>query len=58
MKKTYKAPLSSAVRLTWEGMMAQSLQIGGDSKVTEESQVLSNGQGWSSDNWSCTDDEE
>lgn len=58
MKKTYSTPSSSAVSLTYEGMMAQSLQIGGDSKVTDESQVLSNGQGWSSDNWSCADDEE
>lgn len=58
MKKSYTAPSASVVNLTWEGMMAQSLQIGGDSKVTNEDQVLSNGQGWSSENWSNADCEE
>ena len=50
-------PSSTLVKLVTEGMMAQSLQIGGDSKVTEESQVLSNEQGWSCDNWTATDED-
>lgn len=57
MKKSYMTPSSTLVKLVTEGMMAQSLQIGGDSKVTDESQVLSNGQGWSCDNWTATDED-
>ena len=57
MKKTYSKPSSTIINFTSEGMMAQSLAIGGDSTVTSEDQVLSNGQGWSSDNWTADDED-
>lgn len=57
MRKTYSAPIATIVDLTCEGMMAQSLEIGGSTTVTDENQVLSNGQGWSSDNWTGDDEE-
>ena len=57
MRKTYSAPIATIVDLTCEGMMAQSLEIGGSTTVTNENQVLSNGQGWSSDNWTGDDEE-
>lgn len=56
MKKTYMAPSSALINLVVEGMMAQSLEIGGSTTVTDEDQVLSNGQGWSSDNWTADED--
>lgn len=57
MKKTYSKPSSTIINFACEGMMAQSLAIGGDTTVTDESQVLSNGQGWSSDNWTADDED-
>lgn len=57
MKKTYSKPTSTIINFTCEGMMAQSLAIGGDTTVTNEDQVLSNGQGWSSDNWTADDED-
>lgn len=57
MKKTYSKPTSTIINFACEGMMAQSLAIGGDTTVTNEDQVLSNGQGWSSDNWTADDED-
>lgn len=57
MKKLYIIPSSTRINLVVEGMMAQSLAIGGDTTVTDENQVLSNGQGWSSDNWTANDED-
>lgn len=57
MKKSYIIPFSTRINLVVEGMMAQSLAIGGDTTVTDENQVLSNGQGWSSDNWTANDED-
>ena len=57
MKKAYSKPSSSVINFTCEGMMAQSIAIGGDSTVTNENQVLSNGYGWSADNWTAQDED-
>lgn len=65
MKAIYKSPASTAVRLRTEGMMAQSLQIGGSTdetsgetnKVNTETQVLSNDRKNSSSGvWKWMDD--
>ena len=58
MKKSYIIPSSTCINLVVEGMMAQSLAIGGtdSTTVTDENQVLSNGQGWSCSNWTADED--
>lgn len=64
MKKTYIIPQALIVDIMSEGMMAASLSIGStDSegsteKITDDSQWLSNRNGWSSNNWSETGDED
>lgn len=59
MKKTYITPSATLIRLTTEGMMAQSLDYStSDTEhVTEEGNILSTGKGWSSDNWTSTDED-
>ncbi len=51
MKKQYITPSTQAVELLAEGMMAVSLQYGGSTTVSNESDVLSNERAWSSSNW-------
>lgn len=58
MKKTYSAPSAVAINLIAEGMMAASekIQYSSDETVKDENLILSNGKGWSSDNWSADED--
>lgn len=58
MKKTYSAPSAVAINLIAEGMMATSekIQYSSDETVKNENLILSNGKGWSSDNWSADED--
>ncbi len=58
MKKTYSAPSAVAINLIAEGMMAASekIQYSSDETVKNENLILSNGKGWSSDNWSADED--
>jgi hypothetical protein len=56
-KKTYLTPRSTAIHLLSEGMVAASpLQINSDAEKKNEQ--LTSRQGWSSDNWTNSDDEE
>ncbi len=58
MKKKYIAPQSTEVNLFTESLMmsASNIKLGVDSdKVTSDN--WSNKQGWSSDNWSESDEE-
>lgn len=59
MKKTYSAPSAMAISLIAEGMMAASDKINynSDETVKNENLILSNGKGWSSDNWTATDED-
>lgn len=59
MKKTYSAPSAMAINLIAEGMMAASDKINynPDETVKNENLILSNGKGWSSDNWTATDED-
>ena len=59
MKKTYSAPSAMAINLIAEGMMAASDKINynSDETVKNENLILSNGKGWSSDNWTATDED-
>ena len=59
MKKTYSAPSAVAINLIAEGMMAASDKINytSDETVKNENLILSNGKGWSSDNWSAADED-
>lgn len=59
MKKTYSAPTAMAINLIAEGMMAASDKINynSDETVKNENLILSNGKGWSSDNWSAADED-
>lgn len=57
MKKTYLAPSTTATLIRFEGMLAASIKVGGDSKVTDENQVLSNDRLWDSSNWSDMEEE-
>lgn len=59
MKKTYSAPSAMAINLIAEGMMAASDKINynSDETVKNENLILSNGKGWSSDNWSAADED-
>lgn len=61
MRKKYTMPAAAAVALHCEGMMAQSLKIGGASesdKVSSEGQVLSNDRegGYNSSLWGAMDE--
>lgn len=58
MKKTYSAPSAVTINLIAEGMMAASekIQYSSDETVKNENLILSNGKGWSSDNWSADED--
>lgn len=60
MKKTYSAPSAMAINLIAEGMMAASnesqIQYTSDETVDNESNILSNGKGWSSESWSTDED--
>lgn len=57
MKKTYSAPSAVAINLIAEGMMAASnesqIKYNSDETVNNESNILSNGKGWSSESWSA-----
>ncbi len=61
MKKTYSAPSAVAINLIVEGMMAASnesqIKYTSGEIVDIESNILSNGKGWSSDNWSAADED-
>lgn len=59
MKKQYSAPALSVIALDMEqGVLSVSLEIGTGSKVTEEGQVLSTGDGgWDSSNWAPAEPE-
>lgn len=57
MKKTYIAPTAVQINFVTEGMMAQSIGYSNTETVTNEADVLSNGKGWSSDNWSAADED-
>ena len=59
MKKTYSAPSAMAINLIAEGMMAASDKINynSDETVKNENLILSNGKGWSSDNWTAADED-
>lgn len=59
MKKTYSAPSAVAINLIAEGMMAASDKINynSDETVKNENLILSNGKGWSSDNWTAADED-
>lgn len=60
MKKTYSAPTAMAINLIAEGMMAASneskIKYNSDETVNNESNILSNGKGWSSESWSADED--
>lgn len=57
MKKTYIKPQAQAVSLFTEDALLSLSSVGVDqSKETDE--VFSNEKGWSSDNWSATEDED
>lgn len=60
MKKTYSAPSAMAINLIAEGMMAASnesqIKYTSDETVDNESYILSNGKGWSSESWSTDED--
>ncbi len=60
MKKTYSAPSAVAINLIAEGMMAASnesqIKYNSDETVNNESNILSNGKGWSSESWSADED--
>ena len=60
MKKTYSAPSAMAINLIAEGMMAASnesqIKYTSDETVNNESNILSNGKGWSSESWSADED--
>ena len=58
MKKKYIAPQSTEVNLFTESLMmsASNINMGVDSSK-ETSDKWSNKQGWSSDNWSESDEE-
>lgn len=57
MKKTYIAPTAVQINFVTEGMMAQSIGYSSTETVTNEADVLSNGKGWSSDNWTAADED-
>lgn len=57
MKKTYIAPTAVQINFVTEGMMAQSIGYSNTETVTNEADVLSNGKGWSSDNWTAADED-
>lgn len=60
MKKTYSAPSAMAINLIAEGMMAASNESQiqySDETVKNENLILSNGKGWSSDNWTAADED-
>lgn len=52
MKKTYIAPAATALRVQTTQVLAGSMKYGGTSTIGEESSVLSDRLGWSSDDWS------
>lgn len=60
MKKTYSAPSAMAINLIAEGMMAASnesqIKYTSDETVNNESNILSNSKGWSSESWSTDED--
>lgn len=58
MKKIYSAPSAVAINLVAEGMMAASNESQiqySDESVKNESQILSNGNGWDSSSWTDED---
>lgn len=59
MKKTYSKPQAQAVSLfTEEALLSLSTEgLKVDTSKTADTQ-FSNGKGWSSDNWTATDDED
>ncbi len=57
MKQIYTAPSAVRIQLVTEGMMAQSLQYSKTETVSDESNVLSNGKSWSSDDWTGVDED-
>ncbi|MGM9633301.1 MAG: hypothetical protein ACI3YA_02605 [Alloprevotella sp.] len=53
-KKTYQVPLSLKLNVAVEGMIATSLSLSEE----EGNQHLSNRQGWSSEDWTATEETE
>lgn len=59
MKKTYIMPQSAIIDFKVEGMLAASPESLGKFEEGENSasEGLSNGKGWSSDNWTAADED-
>ena len=59
MKKTYSTPVLKTFALDANNaMMITSIPVeSGSDKITEEGGFLSNGNGWSSDNWAGSDED-
>ena len=52
MKKKYMAPQSQVIGISREGMVAASVSFDNTTTNNQESDILSERGGWSSDNWS------
>ena len=57
MKKTYKAPITTAILMTSESVLAGSLPVDGTKTVTDPTNILSHKKAYSSENWNTEEEE-